>query len=311
MNFTHRIVKQGFTLIELLVVISIIALLVALLLPALSGARHAARNSLCQSNLRQLVVAQSTYAAENQEQTIIGFFSAPTGPIQQNGYFLYAPGAGTGAPTDPNSFPLWGRIYRADLLNTGVWDGVSDVGDTKVFANALKVFTCPTEASQSFAIPGAFNRMPPGINHPGSPGGSDASRSAYNLRPFFMSLQDPNWGKGTESVHWANLTAGGNWRHASRRERPLPKLSSFQYRVAIAGDTLIRTNSLAERHRDHANFSYIDGSVKSVPSNSFFNSSSSPGFDGQTLIQLIAPMVSNNAANNGRVERIWTIADKY
>ena len=56
----------GFTLIELLVVVSIVALLVALLLPALGGARDQAKAAVCGSNLKQLGVAMTTYAIENQ-----------------------------------------------------------------------------------------------------------------------------------------------------------------------------------------------------------------------------------------------------
>lgn len=56
---------RAFTLIELLVVVAVIALLVALLLPALSGAREAARASVCFSNLRQAFTACAIYADEH------------------------------------------------------------------------------------------------------------------------------------------------------------------------------------------------------------------------------------------------------
>ena len=59
---------HGFTLIELLVVISIIALLISILLPALQSVRSAARTSVCLSSMRQLVIAQMTYAVDNEDR---------------------------------------------------------------------------------------------------------------------------------------------------------------------------------------------------------------------------------------------------
>lgn len=55
---------SGFTLIELLVVISVIALLISMLLPALRGAREAASQTQCASNIRQQALAVFLYAAD-------------------------------------------------------------------------------------------------------------------------------------------------------------------------------------------------------------------------------------------------------
>ena len=57
--------KRGWTLVEVLVVISTLALLLALLMPALAAARSQARTLVCRSNLRQLVLANTGYATEN------------------------------------------------------------------------------------------------------------------------------------------------------------------------------------------------------------------------------------------------------
>ena len=57
--------KKAFTLVELLVVIAIISLLMSILMPALAAARQQAKQLVCQSNIRQLVLANVGYSTEN------------------------------------------------------------------------------------------------------------------------------------------------------------------------------------------------------------------------------------------------------
>lgn len=66
------IAKTGFTLVELLVVVAIIAILAAILLPALSKAQLQARSMECVNNLRQLYLANTMFAAENDGHYALG-----------------------------------------------------------------------------------------------------------------------------------------------------------------------------------------------------------------------------------------------
>ena len=59
---SHR--RTAFTLIELLVVIAIIAILAAILFPVFAKAREKARQTSCQSNLKQISLATMQYAQD-------------------------------------------------------------------------------------------------------------------------------------------------------------------------------------------------------------------------------------------------------
>ncbi len=60
--------KDGFTLIELLVVIAIIAILAAILFPVFAKAREKARQSSCNSNVKQLGIAMLQYVQDYDEK---------------------------------------------------------------------------------------------------------------------------------------------------------------------------------------------------------------------------------------------------
>ncbi len=70
MQLVHRDKKtrhfHGFTLLELLVVLAVSSLIVGLLVPSLTHVRANARQTVCQSRLRQWSLAFEIYAAENR-----------------------------------------------------------------------------------------------------------------------------------------------------------------------------------------------------------------------------------------------------
>jgi prepilin-type N-terminal cleavage/methylation domain-containing protein/prepilin-type processing-associated H-X9-DG protein len=65
---TIKAARTGFTLIELLVVIAIIAILAAILFPVFAQAREKARQSSCQSNMKQIGLAFLQYIQDYDEK---------------------------------------------------------------------------------------------------------------------------------------------------------------------------------------------------------------------------------------------------
>lgn len=111
--------RNGFTLIELLVVIGIIALLAAILLPVFLAARERARATACASHLRQLHLAFSQYASDN------------------NGYVPpYLAGGGPGG--------LWGVYLNGKSVE---WPDQSEqcVDAVNPYAHSLEVWLCPSD----------------------------------------------------------------------------------------------------------------------------------------------------------------------
>ena len=118
---------MGFTLIELLVVISIIALLMAILIPMLRSARELGQRAVCLSNLKQLTLAWTAYASENDSKIVLGSPFTWSGPTDTStgrmivltrgwlGRAFFAPQSRSELIEDPNKGALWPWIKDVDI----------------------------------------------------------------------------------------------------------------------------------------------------------------------------------------------------
>ena len=152
--------RKGFTLVELLVVISIIALLMAILMPALSRVKDQAKTIICRVNLKNLSLAWTMYADDNEGYICQGENDTSQRPgDQKNPYSWIGPPIGTSDPAYQAGMSMVDRD-KEGIKNGMLWPYAEDVD----------IYHCPAdkmaleESSTSNANPFTTYAIPAGLN---------------------------------------------------------------------------------------------------------------------------------------------------
>jgi len=126
--------RKGFTLIELLVVIAIIAILASLLLPTLAAAKTKAQGSLCQNNLRQMLLGWNMYYGDNRDMIPP---TAGEGAANPGGVLTAYPPGGTA-----NAEWVYGRMDDANQAGNS---NAIQAGLLFRYAGNTKLWKCPAD----------------------------------------------------------------------------------------------------------------------------------------------------------------------
>jgi len=168
-----KIRRTGFTLIELLVVIAIIALLMGILMPALSRVREAAKRTVCSSQVKQVGVATTAYASDNDgHMPVYNSNNTKSNPyLLIHSYALYR--------SESPYVDATGKLLAMKLAL--LYEG-------KYIADP-KVFYCPSNMSllykyESYNNPSPWGTLPQNFNTLDGQGHNQWVRMGYTYLPI-------------------------------------------------------------------------------------------------------------------------------
>ncbi len=188
--------SKAFTLVELLVVVSIIALLLSILLPALNQAKDITRTVVCQTQLKQIGSAISTYAAEYANLVT---FHDTTRTVGGNGSDAQVRWVGAlQSYFGPGGYPMSHRARDTDPNS-----------DWESFNRAHSVIFCPSDRFFPVGNGKAPNPTPRGYWRPTSYGAISATISVNNVKPHSVKFDNQSGGVTTTAMNMNGPTQPG------------------------------------------------------------------------------------------------------